>query len=143
MGSMINVPTEECIRVRYGETDQMGHAYYSNYLLWYEQARGAWCRDRGFTYKSLEDQGFKLPVVEVWSRYKGEVKYDDDIVVRVKLAEVKRAAIKFEYEVHNLTTGAASRERPTGGPRPPPARPLALRPARITAGFAPALAQFE
>lgn len=105
MGSMINVPTEERIRVRYGETDQMGHAYYSNYLLWYEQARGAWCRDRGFTYKSLEEQGFKLPVVEVWSRYKGEVKYDDDIVVRVRLAEVKRAAIKFEYEVHNLTTG--------------------------------------
>lgn len=102
---MLDVITEERIRVRYGETDQMGHAYYSNYLLWYEQARGAWCRDRGFTYKSLEEAGFKLPVVEVWSRYKGEVKYDDMAVIRVKLAEIKRSSLKFEYEVFNETTG--------------------------------------
>ncbi|MCH7945883.1 MAG: acyl-CoA thioesterase [Armatimonadetes bacterium] len=102
---MIGFVTEERVRVRYGETDQMGHAYYSNYLLWYEQARGAWCRDRGFTYKSLEEQGYRLPVVEVWSRYRGEIKYDDVAVIRVKLAEVKRSAIKFEYEVFNETTG--------------------------------------
>jgi acyl-CoA thioester hydrolase len=104
---MLGAITEERLRVRYGETDQMGHAYYANYLLWFEQARGAWCRDRGFTYKSLEEQGFKLPVVEVWARYRGEVRYDDDVVVRVQLAEVKRAAVKFEYEVFNETTGEA------------------------------------
>lgn len=96
--------TEERIRVRYGETDQMGHAYYGNYLLWFEQSRGAWCRDRGFTYKSLEAMGYKLPVVEVWAKYRGEVKYDDTIVVRVWLAERKRAAMKFCYEIVNLST---------------------------------------
>ena len=103
--AMIGTVTEERIRVRYGETDQMGHAYYSHYLLWFEQARGAWCRDRGFTYKSLEEQGYRLPVVEVWLRYRGEIKYDDVAVVRVKLAEIKRSAVKFEYEVFNETTG--------------------------------------
>lgn len=97
--------TEERIRVRYGETDMMGHAYYANYLYWFEQARGAWCRDRGFTYKGLEDMGFKLPVVETWIRYKGEVKYDDWIGVRVWLEEKKRAAIKFAYEVVNESNG--------------------------------------
>ena len=102
--TMIGTVTEERVRVRYGETDQMGHAYYSHYLLWFEQARGAWCRDRGFTYKSLEEQGYRLPVVEVWLRYRGEIKYDDVAVVRVKLAEVKRSAVKFEYEVFNETT---------------------------------------
>jgi len=102
---MLDTVTEERVRVRYGDTDQMGHAYYANYLLWYEQARGAWCRDRGFTYKSLEEMGFKLPVVEVWTRYKGEIRYDDVAVIKVKLAEVKRSAIKFEYEVVNETTG--------------------------------------
>ena len=101
---MLDNITEERIRVRYGETDQMGHAYYGNYLLWFEQARGAWCRARGFTYKQLEGMGYKLPVVEVWARYKGEVKYDDLISVNIKLAEIKRAAIKFEYQVFNLTT---------------------------------------
>lgn len=91
--------TEERVRVRYGETDQMGHAYYANYLYWFEQGRGAWCRDRGFTYKSLEEMGYLLPVVEVHVRYKGEVKYDDLITIQITLAEIKRAAMRFEYQV--------------------------------------------
>lgn len=90
---------EEPIRVRYGETDQMGHAYYANYLFWFEQARGAWCRSRGFSYRDLEEKGWFLPVVEAHVRYKGEIKYDDEVVVRVRLSEIKRAAVRFEYEI--------------------------------------------
>ncbi len=103
-------PTVERIRIRYGETDQMGHAYYANYLFWFEQARGAWCRDRGFTYKQFEEQGVFLPVVEVHIRYKGEVKYDDWIEVRVWVSEIKRAAVKFEYEIVNESTGKVCTE---------------------------------
>ena len=102
--NMVGV-TEERIRVRYGDTDQMGHAYYANYLYWFEQARGAWCRDRGFTYKNLEEQNLLLPVVEVHARYKGEVAYDDWVVIRVRVSELKRAAIRFDYEVFNETSG--------------------------------------
>lgn len=102
--------TEEQIRIRYGETDQMGHAYYANYFYWFEQARGAWCRERGFTYKSLEEMGFFLPVVEAQARYRGEVKYDDLIIVRVWLAEIRRASMRFEYEVINSETGAKCTE---------------------------------
>lgn len=107
---MLHAVTEERIRVRYGETDQMGHAYYANYLYWFEQARGAWCRDRGFTYKSLEEQGALLPVVEAHLRYRGEVKYDDWITVRIWVAEIKRAAMKFEYAVINEESGKAVTE---------------------------------
>ncbi|CAN5568617.1 thioesterase family protein [soil metagenome] len=99
------VVTEERIRVRYGETDQMGHAYYANYLFWFEQARGAWCRARGFTYKQMEDSGYFLPVVEVHANYRGEVKYDDWVAVRVWVSEIKRASMRFDYEVFNEETG--------------------------------------
>ena len=98
------------IRVRYGETDQMGHAYYGNYMLWFEESRGVWFRDRGSTYKALEEQGYKLPVVEVWTKYRGEVKYDDLIEVRVWAAELRRASIKLQYEVFNTTTGKLTTE---------------------------------
>jgi acyl-CoA thioester hydrolase len=101
---MLNAVTVERIRVRYGETDAMGHAYYANYLYWFEQARGAWCRDRGFTYKSLEDKGWFWPVVEAHLRYKGEVRYDQMVAVRIRLTEIKRAAIRFDYEVFNEET---------------------------------------
>jgi acyl-CoA thioester hydrolase len=100
---MLDKVTEERIRVRYGETDQMGHAYYANYLFWFEQGRGAWCRDRGFTYKGIEEAGALMPVVEAHLAYKGEVTYDDWIVVKVRATEIKRASLKFEYEVYNET----------------------------------------
>ena len=107
---MLDAVTEERIRVRYGETDQMGHAYYANYLLWFEQARGAWCRDRGFTYKSIEESGYRLPVVEIWARYRGEIKYDDTLRIEVRLAEIKRSSMKFRYEIVNESTGKSCTE---------------------------------
>jgi acyl-CoA thioester hydrolase len=102
---MNQTPTLERIRVRYGETDQMGHAYYANYLYWFEQARGAWCRARDFSYKQMEEEGFFLPVVEAHVAYRGEVKYDDWIVVKIWLSEVKRASMRFDYEILNETSG--------------------------------------
>jgi len=96
-------PTVEKIRVRYGETDMMGHAYYANYYYWFEQARGAYCRDRGFTYLQLEQLGYKLPVVESHANYRAEVLYDDLIEVRVWISEMKRASMRFDYEVYNVT----------------------------------------
>lgn len=88
----------------------MGHAYYANYLYWFEQARAAWCRDRGFTYKGLEELGYFLPVVEVHARYRGEVKYDDWVTIKVWLQEIRRASIQFAYEVVNETTGKSVTE---------------------------------
>jgi acyl-CoA thioester hydrolase len=102
---MNSVVTEEQIRVRYGETDQMGHAYYANYLYWFEQARGAWCRARGWTYKQMEELGYKIPVVEAHVEYKGEVLYDDLIIVKIWASELRRASIRFDYEIINTSTG--------------------------------------
>jgi len=101
----MSIPTIERIRVRYGETDQMGHAYYANYFFWFEQARGAWCRARGFTYKQMEDMGFMLPCVEAHAEYRGEVHYDDWISVKVWVSEMRRASMRFDYEVTNEGTG--------------------------------------
>lgn len=102
--------TKEVIRVRYGETDQMGHAYYANYLFWFEQARGRWCRDRGFTYKKMEQDGVFLPVVEAHLRYRAEAKYDDELEVSLWVSEAKRASFRFDYSVLNLTSGLVCTE---------------------------------
>jgi acyl-CoA thioester hydrolase len=78
----------------------MGHAYYANYLYWFEEARGEWCRDRGFNYKDWEDAGYKLPVVEVFARYRQEIKYDEVATVKVVVEEVKRSSMKFAYRIY-------------------------------------------
>jgi acyl-CoA thioester hydrolase len=50
------------LRVRYSETDQMGQAYYANYLVWFEAARGHLMRELGLPYGRLEEEGVLLPV---------------------------------------------------------------------------------
>jgi acyl-CoA thioester hydrolase len=49
------------IRVRYGETDQMGYLYYGYYALYYEQGRAEAIRQLGFTYRELEEAGVLMP----------------------------------------------------------------------------------
>lgn len=107
---MLGTPTEERIRVRYAETDMMGHAYYANYLVWFEQARSAFFRERGLPYTEVESRGYKLPVVEVHARYRAEVKYDDEIVIKAWVSEVKRTAIRVDYEVRQSATGKVCTE---------------------------------
>lgn len=86
-------------RVIYGDTDQMGVVYYANYFRYFELSRSEFFRSLGGSYVELEKQGFGLPVVEANARYRSPAKYDDVILIEVKLAELKRASMRFEYVV--------------------------------------------
>ena len=66
------------IRVRYAETDKMGIAHHSNYLIWFEAGRSDLCRARGFSYKDMEEKDDALMVVaESYCRYKSPAYYED------------------------------------------------------------------
>ncbi|MFT5248034.1 MAG: acyl-CoA thioester hydrolase, partial [Gammaproteobacteria bacterium] len=71
---MISVETK--LRVRYGETDQMGYVYYGNYALYYEVGRVELLRDLGTSYKDLEEQGIMLPVMDLSVKYLKPAFYD-------------------------------------------------------------------
>ena len=45
------------LRVRFAETDQMGVAHHSAYVVWLEAARIEWLRARGLDYRRLEEEG--------------------------------------------------------------------------------------
>jgi len=88
------------MRVRYKDTDQMGVAYYSNYLVWFEVARTEYFRVRGVEYRELEEKDkVYLPVVEAYCRYKAPLRYDDLFTVTVELTEIGGTRVNFEYEV--------------------------------------------
>ncbi len=86
------------IRVRYAETDRMGYAYYGNYATYFEVARVETLRELGITYKSLEDEGVILPVVEYNVKFLLPAYYDDELVIETKIVEKASARIRFEYE---------------------------------------------
>ncbi len=88
------------IRVRYAETDQMGVAYHGGYFAWFEVGRTDLLRARGFTYRDLEGQGLRLPVIETQARFLRPAFYDDVLEVRTRVLRVSGARVSFSYEVH-------------------------------------------
>jgi acyl-CoA thioester hydrolase len=89
------------IRVRYGETDQMGYMYYGNYAEFYEVARVEMLRELGLSYREMEESGVMLPVAELSCKFLKPALYDEEISVRVIIDELPGVKIHFRYELTN------------------------------------------
>lgn len=95
------ISNETQLRVRYAETDQMGVVYYGNYATYFEVARVEWLRKMGMSYRSMEEEGVMLPVLEQYMKYIRPAKYDDLLTIKTIVNELPSARIQFEYEVYN------------------------------------------
>jgi len=101
------------IRVRYGETDQMGYVYYGNYAQYFEMGRVEWLRSIGTSYKAMENSGIMLPVLNLNVNYLKPAKYDDLLTLKTTLKKKPLVKIEFDFEIYNetkelLTTGYTS-----------------------------------
>ena len=88
-------------RVIYGDTDNMGQAYYGNYFRWFEVGRSELFRSLGLPYASIEKQGLFLPVAETYCKYLQPAKYDDLLTIETSLDTRLKGAIKFDYKIYN------------------------------------------
>lgn len=93
------MPSDAILRVRYAETDQMGIVYHGNYYTWFEVGRSTYFRNLDYSYKRLEEENLLLPVLEASCKYIKAAKYDDEIIIRTRIAEFKGIRITFEYQV--------------------------------------------
>src|SRR5476651_351504 len=89
------------IRVRYGETDQMGYMYYGNYAGFYEVGRVEMLRAIGLTYSAMEESGIMMPVLELHCKYLKPALYDEEISVKVIMDKLPGVKIHFKYELYN------------------------------------------
>ena len=89
------------IRVRYGETDQMGYMYYGNYAEFYEVGRVEMLRSLGLTYSGMEQSGIMMPVLELKCKYLRPALYDEEITVKVMMDKMPGVKIHFRYELYN------------------------------------------
>jgi acyl-CoA thioester hydrolase len=116
--------TRSTIRVRYAETDQMGIAHHAEYFAWFEVGRTDLLRERGMTYRDLEADGLRLPVIEAAARYLKPAYYDDVLEVRTELTAVRGARVAFAYEVRRdgtegpLATGSTEHASVDAAGRP-------------------------
>jgi acyl-CoA thioester hydrolase len=98
------------LRVRYGETDQMGYCYYGNYAMYFEVGRVEALRSLGMSYRQLEENGVMLPVSHFEVNYKSPAKYDDLLTITTQIVELKGPRLIFHYEISkdNQTIATAS-----------------------------------
>ena len=94
------------VRVRYAETDQMRVVYHSNFFIWFEIGRVELLRSLGFSYRELESDGYHLPVAEARCRYKAPALYDDTLVIRTRLVNLRPSLITFGYQTIRQSDGA-------------------------------------
>jgi acyl-CoA thioester hydrolase len=87
------------IRVRYGETDQMGVAYHGSYVAYFECARTELLRASGITYSQMERDGYFLVVTEMRIRYRASAHYDDELAITARVVDHGPATVRFAYEV--------------------------------------------
>jgi len=87
------------IRVIYADTDAMGIVYHTNYIKWFEIGRGELFRQMEMTYASIEEQGYGMPLTEVYAHYLSPAQYDQLLLVETEIGYVKRASIRFNYTI--------------------------------------------
>src|SRR5258708_12336645 len=106
---------EALLRVRYAETDKMGVVYHANYLIWFEIGRTEFCRARGFSYRDMEEnENSFLVVAEAYCRYKAPAYYDDELIVRTHITELRRRSLRFGYEIVRSSNGQVVPHGETG-----------------------------
>lgn len=101
------MPYEHRVKVRYGETDQMGVVHHANHLLYLEEARTEYMIRLGCPYAEVERAGVGLPVRRLDVRYRGPALYGDELAVEVTVEDVRAASIRFGYRLWRVGDGAA------------------------------------
>ena len=102
------------LRVRYAETDQMGVVYHANYFVWFEVGRVELLRQLGFSYRDMEsNDGCFIAVVDARCRYKAPARYDDELIVRTHLKNVRESLVHFGYELVRTGDGTLLAEGET------------------------------
>ena len=107
MPDPIDAPHETTLRVRYEETDAGGIVYHGKYFEYFEVGRTEWLRARGLAYRDLESRGVRLVVAQAEARYHVPLRYDDCLIVRTRIVELRRASIDFRYEILRESTRIA------------------------------------
>src|ERR1700694_4728472 len=97
------------ITVRYAATDMMGIVYHGRHLPWFEVGRTTLLKECGIVYRDLEAQGYRLPVIELGTKFFKPALYDDTVTVITWPKERPLPRIRLDYEVRRgdelLVTG--------------------------------------
>ena len=97
--------SETTFHVRYAETDAMGVVHHTRYLVYFEEGRSDYMRQREHSYAQVEASGYYLPVSELGARFVGAARYDQRVTIRTWIEELRSRRLTFAYEVVDAGSG--------------------------------------
>jgi acyl-CoA thioester hydrolase len=100
---MLKTKTE--IKVRYSETDSMQFVHNPRYYEYFEIGRTEMLRDVGLPYKSIQEKGFYIPVIESKAQYHSPAFYDDIVIIESTLKDLPSVKIHIDYKVIRKSDG--------------------------------------
>src|SRR5262245_53605779 len=98
--------TEISIRARYAETDAMGVVHHASYVIWLEQGRTELLRALSVSYREIEAAGFFVVLSDLQVRYHAAARYDDLVLLRVTLEDIRSRQLSFAYQLRLGATDA-------------------------------------
>ncbi len=89
----------------YYETDRMGIVHHSNFIRRFEEARVDYLNQAGFPYSKMEELGVMLPVQSLDCSYKNAVRFDETVLIEVKITEFNGFKMTIQYVVTGKENG--------------------------------------
>ena len=77
----------------------MGVVHHAVYLVWFEEGRSAYIRERGWSYADIEKSGYYLAAGELSAKYSRAARYDQEITVKTWIQGYKSRTLTFGCEV--------------------------------------------
>ncbi|MBI5905999.1 MAG: acyl-CoA thioesterase [Deltaproteobacteria bacterium] len=106
---MSTVPSHTIeIRVRFGETDPYGVAYFAAILDYFKRGMDEFLRSRGISpdlaYRNPKRQ-YGFPVVATRCRYRAPVRFDDLLTLRTRIVRVEKSGVTFGFSLFRSEAG--------------------------------------
>ena len=79
----------------------MGYVHHSVYPQYYEYARVEMLRERGISYKKMEEDGIMLPVRELQITYLKPARFDEILSITTTLKKAPSLTLHFEFSITN------------------------------------------
>lgn len=89
------------VRVRLPETDAMGVVFHGNYFTYAEVGRVDYLLNLGLTQGNRPIRDFDNVVVSAHLDFRSPARLHDVLKIEVRVAEIKKASIRFEFRIRN------------------------------------------
>ena len=86
-------------RIRYAEVDAQGIVFNAHYLTYFDQTMTEYMRALPYSYQAQISKGEDFHVVRAVVEFKAPVRFDEEIEVGARAAELGRSSVRFEMGV--------------------------------------------